>query len=93
MAHLFCEALADKNAETQTKNHNRDGARNDLLSALSDLLGADSEEYRLADRLVRAEDPGKELEAFFKAFFTEEAPRAIVEIGSSELGTPSPSSV
>lgn len=92
-AHLFCEALADKTSLQQTKNHNRDGARNDLLSALSDLLGADSDEYKLAEKLVRAEDPGKELETFFKAFFTEEAPRAIVEIGSPELGTPSPSGV
>lgn len=93
MAHLFCEALADKTSLQQTKNHNRDGARNDLLSALSDLLGADSDEYKLAEKLVRAEDPGKELEAFFRAFFTEEVPRAIVETGSPELGTPSPSGV
>jgi hypothetical protein len=92
-AHLFCEALADKNAVQQSKNNNRDGARNDVLAALSDLLGADSEEYKLAERLVRAEDPGKELEAFFNAFFTEEVPCAIVETGSSELGTPSPAGV
>lgn len=93
LAHLFCEALADKSATQQTKNNNRDGARNDVLSALSDLLGADSEEYKLAERLVRAEDPSKELEAVFNAFFTEEAPCAIVETGSPELGTPSPSGV
>ena len=93
MAHLFCEALADKNAVQQTKNNNRDGAKNDVLSALSDLLGADSEEYKIAARLVQAEDPGKELEAFFRAFFTEEVPCAIVEAGSPELGAPSPSGV
>ncbi len=92
-AHLFCEALADKSAAEQTKNHNRDGARNDLLAALSDLLGADSEEYKLAERLVGSEEPAKELEAFFKAFFTEEPTCATLEAGSPELGTPSPSGV
>ena len=92
-AHLFCEALADKPGAQQTKNHNRDGAKNDLLSALSDLLGADSAEYKLAEKLVQAEDPSKELEAFFKAFFTEEVPHAVVETGSPELGAPSPPSV
>ena len=93
LAHLFCEALADKNAAQQTKNNNREGARNDVLSALSDLLGAESEEYKLAARLVQAEDPGKELETFFTAFFTEEIPCAIVETGSPELGASSPSCV
>lgn len=92
-AHLFCEALPDKNAAAQTKNHNRAGARNDLLAALADLLGEDSEEYKLAAALVAAEEPAKELEAFFKAFFTEEGSHAAVETGSPELGTPSPSGV
>lgn len=92
-AHLFCEALADKNAVAQTKNHNRDGARNDLLSAVSDLLGADSNEYKLAEKLVQADDPAKELEAFFTAFFTEEVSCAVVETGSPELGASSPPGV
>jgi hypothetical protein len=90
--HLFCEALADK-VQAACKNSNRAGAKNDLLAALADLLGEDSREYRLAAALVTAEDPGIELEAFFKAFFTEESAHAIVETGSPELGTPSVSGV
>lgn len=90
-AHLFCEALPERNQEAKTATRN--SSKNDLLAALADLLGEDSQEYRLAASLVAAEDPAKELEAFFKAFFTEESPCAIVETGSTELGTPSPSGV
>ncbi len=89
--HLFCEALADK-VQAANKTSNRSGSRNDLLAALGDLLGEDSQEYKLAAALVNAEDPAKELEAFFKAFFTEDT-HAIVETGSPELGTSSVSGV
>ena len=85
--HLFCEALVDKHG-TVNRSANRVGAKNDLLAVLADLLGEDSAEYRLASALVSAEEPSKELEAFFTAFFTEEPAHAIVEAGSPELGTP-----
>lgn len=89
--HLFCEALPERNQEARTTS--RHSSKNDLLAALADLLGEDSQEYKLAATLVAAEDPGKELEAFFKAFFTEESSCATVETGSTELGAPSPSGV
>jgi hypothetical protein len=90
--HLFCEALPDK-GQSSAKSATRNGARNDLLATVAALLGEDSQEYKLAASLVGAEDPAKELEAFFKAFFTEESPCAIVETGSPELGAPSAASV
>lgn len=84
--HLFCEALPERTQEARSVG--RHSSKNDLLAALVDLLGEDSQEYKLAATLVAADDPAKELEAFFTAFFTEESPCAIVETGSTELGTP-----
>jgi hypothetical protein len=89
--HLFCEALTERNQAARATS--RHGSKNDLLAALADLLGEDSQEYKLVAALVAAEDSGKELEAFFKAFFSEEGSCAIVETGSPELGTPSSSGV
>jgi len=89
-AHLFCEALSEK-VQAANKVSNRAGAKNDLLAVLAELLGEDSQEYKLAATMVSAEDPAAELEAFFKAFFTEEAANATAETGSSELGaSPAP---
>lgn len=91
LCHLFCEALPERRGEVG-KTVGRSGARNDLLAALAELLGEDSEEYKLAAALVSAEEPSKELEAFFKAFFTEESAHAVVASGSPELGaSPVPS--
>lgn len=89
--HLFCEALPEKRGEG-SKNVNRASTRNELLAVLAELLGEDSQEYKLAAALVSAEEPSKELEAFFTAFFTEETGNAVVTAGSSELGaSPVPS--
>jgi len=89
-AHLFCEALTDKMAPRQSQN--RDSVKNDLLSALSDLIGDDNESYKLASALLTADDPAKELEAQFSKFMNEE-PNATSETGSEELGSPSTADV
>lgn len=83
--HFFCEALPERRGEA-AKAQGRSGTRNDLLAALVELLGEDTQEYKLAAKLVSAEEPGPELEAFFKAFFTEETAHAVAETGSPELG-------
>jgi hypothetical protein len=89
--HFFCEALPERRGEA-AKSQGRSGMRNDLLAALAELLGEDTQEYKLAAKLVSAEEPGPELEAFFKAFFTEETAHAVAEAGSPELGaSPVPS--
>lgn len=89
-AHLFCEAITDRFAPRQTQT--RDAVKNDLLSALSDLLGDDNDSYKLASALLTADDPGKELEAQFSKFMNEE-PNATSETGSEELGSPSAANV
>lgn len=89
-AHLFCEALTDKVGPRQ--NQSRDAVKNDLLSALSDLLGGENTAYALASALLGAEDPGKELDAQFSKFMNEE-PHATSETGSEELGSPSAADV
>lgn len=89
-AHLFCEALTDKVAQRQSQT--RDSVKNDLLSALSDLIGDGNESYKLASALLTADDPGKELEAQFSKFMNEE-PHATSETGSEELGSPSAADV
>jgi hypothetical protein len=86
LAHLFCEALTDKTSQRQGPT--RDTVKNDLLSAVSDLIGGENKAYKLASALLTADDPGKELEAQFSKFMTEE-PNATSEIGSEELGSPS----
>jgi hypothetical protein len=90
-AHLFCEAL---NERTSSRNeHTRDGVKNDLLTALADLLDGNVDAYNLAASLLRAEDPGKECESQFHTFVKEERADATAEIGSEELGSPSPEDV
>ena len=89
-AHLFCEALTDRLGPKQ--NQTRDAVKNDLLSAMSDLIGSDNDSYKLASALLTAEDPAKELEAQFSKFMNEE-PNATSETGSEELGSPSAADV
>lgn len=87
-AHLFCEALPDR-SESVSKATTRSSSKNELLAALSDLLGESTDAYKLAAALVAAEDPVKELDAYFVKF-QEETSNAVATLGSSELGTPSP---
>ena len=89
-AHLFCEAITDRLAPRQ--NQTRDAVKNDLLSALADLIGDENEAYKLASALLTADDPGKELDVQFSKFMNEE-PDATSETGSEELGSPSATDV
>lgn len=89
-AHLFCEAITDKTGPRQ--NQSRDSVKNDLLSALSDLLGGENTAYVLASALLGAEDPAKELDAQFSKFKHEEF-YATSEARSEELGSPSATDV
>lgn len=92
LCHLFCEALPDK-GQAERVAANRSSARNDLLAALTELLGEDSEAYKMAAALVSAEDPAKELETIYTTHQAEETPHAAVTFGSPELGASSPTSV
>jgi hypothetical protein len=90
-AHLFCEAIVERGgARAETAKPER--ARNDLLSALADLSGEDEEAYKLAVALLGAADPAKEFDVQFSKY-TRELEDATLEIGSAELGTPSPANV
>lgn len=86
-AHLFCEALTDRTSSRP--DHTRTAVKNDLLTALSDLLDGNVDAYNLAAALLQAEDPNKECEAQFSTFVKEEQADATAEIGSEELGAPS----
>lgn len=89
--HLFCEALADK-GQAERQQTTRNSAKNDLLAALTDLLGDDTPAYKLAAALVAAEDPAKKLEGVFSEF-QEGTSHAAVATGSPELGASSASGV
>ena len=91
-AHLFCEALPERGQTERTATPSRSSSKNELLDALSDLLGEDTESYKLAAAMVKAEEPSKELDDYF-AKFQEEAPRAVTAPRSAELGTSPPPGV
>lgn len=91
-AHLFCEALAERSAHT----HNaatRAAAKNELSSVLAELLGDDTAAYALAASLLKTENIAKELDEQFSIYLNGENVDAALEVGSSELGTPSASGV
>jgi hypothetical protein len=85
-AHVACEAISEKYSTAKTAT--RDSAKNDLLSALADLVGEDSEAYKLSAALLVAEDAVKELDVQFSKHMTEELEDAALTVGSEELGTP-----
>lgn len=89
-AHMFCDALADK-ARERPASASRATVSNTLLSALEDLLGPGTEEYKLAASLVSATDPNKELDMRFKQYVedTGEVTDAITAPACEELGAPS----
>lgn len=86
-AHVFCEALTNK-YDADKRTSTRDGAKNDLLSALGDLLGDGTDAYKLAAALLAADDATKELDVQFSKYMTGEPNDAALAIGSEELGTP-----
>ena len=86
-AHVFCEALTNK-YDADKRTGTRDGAKNDLLSALGDLLGDGTDAYKLAAALLAADDATKELDVQFSKYMTGEPNDAALATGSEELGTP-----
>jgi hypothetical protein len=87
-AHVFCEALPNR-LDTVRRLGQRENVKNDLLSAIADLLGDGTESYALAAALLTAEDPTKELDVQFSKYMTGEPNDAALEIRSEELGAPS----
>lgn len=90
-AHLFCEAITDKVQPRTTTA--KETVRNDLLSALADLLGGNLDAYNLAAALLNSDDPVRECETQLNLHMKEEQADATAEIGSEELGAPSPADV
>jgi hypothetical protein len=91
-AHVFCEALTNK-YDVEKRSSGREGSKNDLLTAIADLLGEDTDAYKLAAAMLNADDAGKELDVQFSKFMTGEQEDAALETGSEELGAPPLSSV
>jgi len=58
-AHLFCDAIVDKCSDAGPAS--RANSANDLTTALTELLSADSAALKLAVALLSAEDPAQEL--------------------------------
>lgn len=83
-AHLFCDALAERNDAVQ-KPTNRDATKNDLLQVLADVLGDDTDAYRLAQEVLQSPNPKRAVEAHFNSY-VKEAAHATSTAGSSELG-------
>ena len=86
-AHLFCEAIVER-AAARAEAPKHDRTRTDLLAAVADLIGEDEDAHKLATALLNAADPAKEFDVQFSKY-TRELEDATLEIGSSELGTPS----
>lgn len=80
-AHLFCDAIVDKTRGQQETN--RAVTKNDLLSAINDLLGGVPDAFNLATALLGAEMPSAEIEKQFELFTSsQEAENAVAEAGS-----------
>lgn len=90
LGHIACEAINEKSNTRSTAN--RELSKNDLITAVADLLGDDNDAYRLAVALLKAPDPVKEFDAQFSKYVGE-LDDATLETGSPELGTPSPTNV
>lgn len=89
LAHVFCDAIAEKDREKPAAEP-RSAAANTILTALEDLLGAGTDEYKLAAGLVLAADPSKELDVLFRQYVEEsgELNDATAASSCEELGTP-----
>jgi hypothetical protein len=77
LAHLFCDAIVDKSrGEEET---NRAVAKNDLMTVVAELLKNEPEALKLATALLRAENPGTELDEQFVRFHgQQEIPDAVI---------------
>lgn len=88
-AHLFCEAITEK---TAARIQQRDGVKNDLLSAVTDLIGENAAAHKLAEALLQSDDPAREIDVLFKKHMNEESD-ATSKTGSAELGSSSTANV
>lgn len=88
--HIACEAINEK-SNTRTSS-SRETTKNDLLSAVGDLLDGNPAALKLAEALLKAPDPVREFDAQFSKYVGE-LDDATLETGSPELGTPSPAHV
>lgn len=86
-AHLFCDALPDKQGVLAVRSAPRAETRNDLLTAIAEILGEDSDEYRFAQEVLAAANPKQAAEAHFHSY-VKEATNATSTTGSAELGSP-----
>jgi hypothetical protein len=91
-AHLFCDALPDKHGVLAPRASPRAETRNDLVAALMELLGEDSDEYKFAQEVLAAANPKQAAEAHFYSY-VKEATDAASTTGSAELGSPPSSGV
>lgn len=81
-AHLFCEALIDKNKGEQETN--RAVAQDDLINAIGELLNNNHTALKLATGLLSAENITTALEQQFLTF-KQEVSDAAIAAGSQEL--------
>lgn len=88
-AHTFCDPLVDSGT-VKTSRATAD-TKNDVLSALETLLGADSAACKLAAAVYAADEPAKEIDVLFRRHMEKEPIDAVAQTGSSELGSSSPS--
>ena len=65
-AHLFCDALVDKSRGEEATN--RTVAKNDLMVTLEELLKDAPEALQIVTALIRADNPGAEVEQQFVKF-------------------------
>jgi hypothetical protein len=91
-AHLFCDALTDRN-NPERQAANRVASKNELAGVIAELVGADTAAYKLATSLLQTENIAKELDVQFSSYMNKENTDAALEVGSSELGAPPLSSV
>ena len=86
--HMFCDALPDAKSGSKTSNKNVAViAKNTVLTALADLLGENTPEYKFAFSLVQSPNPAKELDVQFKKFM--EAADATSSAKCEKLGSSS----
>ena len=77
-AHLFCDAIVDKTRGQEETN--RAVTKNDLTTAINDLLGDIPGAFNLATALLSAEVPSSEIEKQFELFTSSQEPNdAIAE--------------
>jgi hypothetical protein len=85
-AHLFCEALPARGAAKQSQQ--KEFCKNDLFTALADMLGDSSPAYALAAAVLSADNPANEIDAQYNSYLTRSKENAASEVDSDQLGSP-----